>query len=195
MDGTVEKIGHGGSGDAYRGGAIERQPSDGRFISGRGLTHKQRSFVSAYVLNGGNGTTAAETAGYSHPRTDAYHLLRLPHVIDAIRQERGVSIETEGACMAWATMQAIMRDPQYSGAVKFQAAKWTLEQSGHGLAAQRAQLGLPSDKPLSEMNLQELEAFITAGGVALQALQQQRANTIDVTPVAPDTARKDEASD
>lgn len=180
--------------DDYRGGPVTREPKTGRLAAGSGLTDKQKIFVTKFVALGGDGARAAEAADYSEPHIAAWRLLRQPHIAEAIRKERAVSIETEGASIAWATMRAIMQEPQYSGAVKFQAAKWTLENSGHGLAAQRAQLGLPSDKPLSEMNLQELEAFITAGGVALQALQQQRANTIDITPVAHDIAREDEPS-
>jgi hypothetical protein len=59
-----------------------------------------------------------------------------------------------------------MVDPASPAQVRFQAAKWTLEASGHGLSAVAAslQLGLKrSGKQLSEMSVSELEEFINRG--------------------------------
>lgn len=63
--------------------------------------------------------------------------------------------------------------------VRFQAAKWTLEAAGQGLAARIADSGTQAtDKPLIEMSLQELEAFIDKGRQTLNSLK-------DVTPAIP----------
>ena len=172
--------------------------SDGTFIAPSALTDKQGQFVLAYVRNGGLATKAAEDAGYASPKNAAYDLLRLPHVLAAIRAERERSIHTEGANIAWATMKDLMQNPRYTGAVKFQAARWTLEAAGSGLAAPRAALGLPDqDKPLSEMTLAELDAFMSAGRQALETLKDQRERTIEGVVVvdARNNARNSNAED
>lgn len=77
-------------------------------------------------------------------------------------------------------MMDALDDQKLAGAVRFQCAKWLAEASGHGLAAQRAALGLPEqDKPLSEMTLDELDAFISAGKAATERLKQDRMRTIE----------------
>lgn len=182
---------------ANEGKALARA-SDGTITGMTGLTEKQGQFVRSYCLNGGNATEAARTAGYAQPETRGYELTRLPHVLAAIRAERERSIMAEGASIAWATMRDLMQNPKYTGAVKFQAARWTLEAAGSGLAAHRAALGLPeTDKPLSEMTLSELDAFMSAGRQALDALKDQRERTIEGVVVgdARNDARNSGADD
>jgi hypothetical protein len=172
--------------------------SNGTFTGVGALTEKQATFAKAYVQNGGNGMQAAADAGFSDPRTASWRLLRLPHVQAAIRAERERAIATEGASIAWATMKDLMQNPKYTGAVKFQAARWTLEAAGSGLAAHRAALGLPdNDKPLSEMTLAELDAFMAAGKQALDTLREQRERVIEgvIVPDARDNARNLEGED
>ena len=50
------------------------------------LTHKQDSFVKAYLLNGGNATQAAITAGYSEKTAEqqASRLLSNVKVLEAV---------------------------------------------------------------------------------------------------------------
>ena len=45
---------------------------------------KQRKFAMFYVENGGNGTAAAEAAGYANPAQSACQNLKLPKVVEAI---------------------------------------------------------------------------------------------------------------
>ena len=55
-----------------------------------GLTEKQRRFVEVYSSNGGNGTKAAEAAGYAQPAEQAYENLKKPDItkaIEALREE------------------------------------------------------------------------------------------------------------
>lgn len=172
--------------------------SDGTFAGITGLTDKQGQFVTHFVACGGDRVKAAELAGYSSPAQDAYRLMRLPHVLAAIRAEREREIMTKGAATAWATMQDLMTNARYTGAVKFQAARWTLEAAGSGLAAHRAALGLPdSDKPLSEMTLTELDAFMSAGRQALDTLKEQRERVIEgqIVPDARNNARNTDSED
>lgn len=138
------------------------------------LTDKQRLFVRALVRNGGNATGAAEEAGYGDPRSRGWELMQLPHVLAAIRAETERMMAGGGAkAVGW--MVKALDDTKLAGAVRFQCAKWLAEAAGHGLAAQRAALGLPgADKPLSEMTLDELDAFIAAGKAGVEHLKRER---------------------
>lgn len=49
-----------------------------------GLTWKQRLFVYYYIQNDGNGTDAAERAGYAKPTIQAFENLRKPNIKAAI---------------------------------------------------------------------------------------------------------------
>lgn len=151
------------------------------------LTDKQSSFVRALVRNGGNQTEAAREAGYGDPGARAWDLMRLPHVLAAIRAETERTMAAGGAkAVGW--MVKALDDPKLPGAVRFQSAKWLAEAAGHGLAAHRAALGMPvQDKPLSEMTLDELDAFISAGKAATERLRQDRERTIDGLVVRDDT--------
>lgn len=154
------------------------------------LTEKQSLFVKFYVELGGQVVKATEAAGYADGRF-GYQLQRLPHVQAAIRVEQARLIMGEGASKAVGFMVKALDDAKMSGAVRFQCAKWLAEAAGHGLAAHRAALGLPpSDKPLSEMTLDELDAFIGAGKHAVTKLKEDRARTIEGQLVHSD-ARSD----
>lgn len=155
------------------------------------LTEKQAAFVGLYVELGGQQTKAAELAGYADPGASAYRLMRLSHVQAAIRGEQS-RLVLQGGAKGLKWMVGALDDPKLAGAVRFQAAKWLAEAAGHGLAAQRANLGLPpTDKPLSEMTLDELDTFIAAGKRAVDTLKQDRERTIEgiAHNVAPDEGR------
>ena len=171
-----------GGGIAYQAGMMKRHPASGTFVASDGLTEQQSEFVRHMLLNGGDEIDAVKKAGYSEGRTSQalYHLRRNPRVMDALRREREAWINTRGASLAVKTLEALMLDPATSGQVKLQAAKFTLEAAGHGLAAQKARMGLPdADKPLSEMSLTELEAFLSAGRQAVETIKQEQAKTIE----------------
>lgn len=145
------------------------------------LTDKQALFVKAYVEVGGNALRAAEQAGYAEPRSSAHYLTRQPHVMAAIRAEQSRFV-LEGGAKALKWMVGALDDAKLPGAVRFQSAKWLAEAAGHGLAAQRAQLGLPaSDKPLSDMTLDELDAFIAAGKRGVEHMKAQAAEQAQKT--------------
>lgn len=155
------------------------------------LTDKQAEFARRYVQLGGSAEAAAIEAGYSG-RTYGYQLTQLPHVQAAIRAEQERAV-LEGSTKGLRWMVKALDDAKLPGAVRFQCAKWLAEAAGHGLAAQRAQLGLPqTDKPLSEMRLDELDAFISAGKKATERLREERTRTIE-GQVVPSDARSDDA--
>lgn len=162
----------GGSGLAARSGAV-RNGLAGRFVSAVSadcLTEPQTAFVTAYVRNGGCVASACRSAGlseHSGPR-----LLRLPHVREAIQTALDIGLRTEGVALAWGCIRGLMQDPATPANVRLQAARWTLEHSGMGLAAQQTRLGLPAwTGPLADMDEQTLQAFVQAGSDALAGLQ------------------------
>lgn len=144
-----------------------------------GLTEMQADFVRKYV-GGLSQTEAARLAGYSQPNVDGYRLLRQQSVIEAVNRETERVLMTEGQQAALAFMIKAPGNEKLPGAVRFQASKWLMEKAGHGLAAQRAALGLPAnDKPLSEMSLAELDTFLHAGITALEHVKAQEQRTIE----------------
>ncbi len=144
-----------------------------------GLTEAASVFVKHYCA-GVSQTEAARMAGYSNPGTEAWRLLRTPSVVEAITRESERRLLTEGQQAALAFMIKAPGNEKLPGAVRFQASKWLMEKAGHGLAAQRAALGLPvSDKPLSEMSLAELDTFLHAGITALEHVKAQEQRTIE----------------
>lgn len=144
---------------------------DGGPVDSRGLTDRRSAFVKN-VLQGMKQGKAAELAGYAHPDRAASYLVRQPAIQDAIRRESERILLSEGLGNALQFMVKAPADPRLPGAVRFQAAKWVMENAGHGLAAQRAALGLPGeDKPLDQMSVGELEAFLSAGQSAIAAIK------------------------
>lgn len=162
----------GGGGMAVRSGAV-RNGRDGRFLSSvstDSLTPQQRTLVNEWLRNGGNAKAAGQAAGYSP--TSVYATLKLPHVREAVQQGIDTGLRTEGAALAWGCIRSMLTDGSVPAAVRLQAARWTLEHAGLGLAAQQARLGLPSaDAPLVSMNEAALVAFVEAGRAALAGLQ------------------------
>ena len=133
------------------------------------LSAKQRIFVSMYVANGANSAEAAREAGLPpHHKELDNHLVR-----QAIELRRDLHIKTAGATQAWAVMQTLMADPGSPAQVRFQAARWTLEASGHGLAAIAAALhmGRSSDKDQHEMSVSELQELVDKARTKLVAMR------------------------
>ncbi len=64
----------------------------------------RRKFAIAFAENGGNGTKAAETAGYAHPAVEAVRLLKDEKVLACI--ERHISIMLTNACESRETILA-----------------------------------------------------------------------------------------
>lgn len=153
-------------------------PNREKHLDPDGLTPRQRLFVEFFVISGQSASDAATSAGYSSSAAGRA-LLDLPKVGEAVRRMQCRLIQTTGSRIAWRTMSALMTSAEVPHNVRFQAAKWTLEAAGQGLAARIADSGTQAtDKPLIEMSLQELEAFIDKGRQTLNSLK-------DVTPAIP----------
>jgi phage terminase small subunit len=104
------------------------------------LTPKQSAFVKAYCRLGGmNGTQAAIAAGYSGKGQGAgaavssSRLLRLPHILTAIRQETERSLRS-GVALGAQVLYELAQGAQ-SESVRLQAAQALLERGGMHLAS------------------------------------------------------------
>lgn len=176
-----------GGGLASKHGVVDKDRRTGRFVGTEELTEKQRAFVDAMLVNGGKETDAAKAAGYANPREEGWRLRRNPAIQHEIRtrmQERVLG----GQVTAWNVMQELMTDPTVAAPTRFAASKWTLEAAGHGLEAAklRAKVGLESQKSMSEMTTEELEAHVAMLSAAV-AGKKVIENTVeadaeDITP-------------
>lgn len=150
--------------DQWKGGVIIRHQNE------INLTEQQEKFVNAYVANGGNADAAAKAANHTNGG-----MLLLNHKIrEAIELKRDTEIKTGGATKAWEVMQSLLTDPAAPAQVRFQAARWTLEASGHGLSAIAAalQLGKGSKKDQHEMTVSELQEVVERGRKQLESMRQ-----------------------
>lgn len=138
--------------DQWKGGLIIRHDADQST-----LTEQQEIFVEEYVRNGGNAAAASKKSGYDE--SNGKHLLKNHKVREAIELRRDTEIKTTGATQAWQVMQSLLTDPAAPAQVRFQAARWTLEASGHGLSAVAAALavGNRGKKDLHDMSVSELQ--------------------------------------
>jgi phage terminase small subunit len=142
----------------------------------RQLTEQQKTFVREYVGNGGCGADAARAAGYaaSRPAQQAHDLLALPHIQEAIHREQSRLIGGNLASKAVEVVHRILHDDALAGSVagqklQLEAAKTVLDRAGH-IAPKASEPEMIGDKPITEMSLEELEAFIREGQAALARL-------------------------
>ena len=138
--------------DQWKGGIIIRHDTEEST-----LNEQQEAFIDAYIANGGNAKAAARSAGYEE--SNGIALLKNHKVREAIELKRDLDIKTNGATQAWQVMQSLLTDPAAPAQVRFQAARWTLEASGHGLSAVAAALavGNRGKKDLHDMSVSELQ--------------------------------------
>jgi phage terminase small subunit len=124
-------------------------------------TEMQQAFAVAYVANGGNASEAAKTAGYSavSARQQGSALLDKPHVVAAIHAEQARLIGTELATLAVGVVRGILEDANAHPKLRLDAAKTVLDRAGH-IAPRSAELDAGLSKPMNEMSVPELEAFV-----------------------------------
>lgn len=144
----------------------------------RQLTEQQKVFVREYVRNGGSGADAARAAGYaaSRPAQQAHDLLALSHIQEAIHREQSKLIGGDLASKAVEVVHRILHDDALAGSVagqklQLEAAKTVLDRAGH-IAPKASEPEMIGDKPLTEMSLEELEAFIRRGQAALAKMDE-----------------------
>ena len=144
----------------------------GRFTGTGTLTSKQRAFAREYVRNGGNGAAALRAAGYrtAHPAKGVYRLMNCPVMRHAIHQEREKLIEGKLANNALSVLEELMNNRETPAPVRYQSARTVLQMAGHGAGTER-EAPAPVDRPLIEMSIQELEAFVKDGEALLRVAQ------------------------
>jgi Terminase small subunit/Histidine kinase len=172
--------------EQWKGGIIVRRDGD------INLTEQQEKFVNAYVANGGNADAAGKLAGH----TNGSMLLLNHNVREAIELKRDMEIKTGGATKAWEVMQSLLTDPAAPAQVRFQAARWTLEASGHGLSAIAAalQLGKGNKKDQHEMTVSELQEVVERGRKQLESMRQiigEVKSIDDAIVIEPETSKPD----
>jgi hypothetical protein len=154
----------------------------GRLIEG--VNDREAVFIAEYAA-GKTKTDAARLAGYANYEQEGARLLKRPAVRAELAKVRAELISGDGARLAWATMEALMQDSLTPSAVRFNAARWTLEAAGLGLAARIADNTGAPEKALAELSLGELEAFITKGREALAELREVHpVRVVDVESVS-----------
>ena len=143
----------------------------------RELTEKQAAFVREYVSNGGNATKAAQSAGYSAKaaRITGYGLLKIPHVLAAVRLEQVQKLGGRLSTLALDTLEQLMTDKQVSGAVRLEAAKTVLDRAGMPSRAAPQAPGEGAPKALTDMTVDELDVFIQQGSAAISKMRDAQA--------------------
>jgi len=134
-----------------------RQMESGMAVTAA-LTDRQGQFVRSIVQLGVNPTVAARQAGFSNPRNSGYYLIRLPHIVAAIRQERARLFDGDLANVAASTLRAVMTDPDAPAAARVSAARTVLEVTRE---LGRRQNDGDSDRQLHEMTPDELASLIS----------------------------------
>ena len=179
---SEDKKGNGG-GTAFGGGAVI-QDGRGRFRGGSELTDKQATYVTAYVANGGNRKLAAISAGYAEISREWCRLHKNPAVLLAIREEQAIAVAGMVG-LALGTLKQVMSDTAAPPAARIQAAKWTLEANGFGLAADMAKNRIGAvdirDKPLNSLSANELEEIVRmAEEQRAAAISAESAQSVEV---------------
>lgn len=146
--------------------------NSGRITGTQGLTAAQDAFVAEYVANGAKGTAAAKAAGYADPGQEAWRLLQLPHVQEAIRFEQARIIRGELGTLAVAVLKSILKNPSTDKdmmALKGRVAIAVVDRAGH-VAPKAPEAAKPTgDKPITEMSVAELDEVIAKGQALLDA--------------------------
>lgn len=123
--------------------------------AGGGLTAEQAALIEALS---GDGVPAdqelMQTAGYDNAQKLG-SALASPAVVAELKTRRKSRIGTTLAAKALRAMEQLIESDKTPAATRFSAARWMLEQAGHG-----SQVDDGRDKPLHEMSEAELLAFM-----------------------------------
>ncbi len=122
----------------------------------------------AHVAKGVPRTKAARLAGFVAPAVEAFRLMKLPHVVDALHTRREAALKGDLASLAVETMRELM-SPETPAATRYQAARWTLEHAGHVSSDDESSQATA----LEEMDADALGHAVMSGMQALQELAEQ----------------------
>jgi hypothetical protein len=140
----------------------------------------------ALALSHGLGPTeAARVVGYANPSVAGARLGRDPRIRAIIRERRTRRLDKLASLSLW-ELEKLIRDRKVSAAVRFNAIKLSLALAGHVEPKPETDEDALGGKPVSEMGIAELDAFIASE-------RARRAN--DARPVMDATAIEGEALD
>lgn len=132
----------------------------GPYRSQPALTDQAQRF--ALGLAAGLGVTeAARVAGYSAPAVVGSRLAQDDRVRAVVRARRNRRID-KLASLSLHELEAMIRDRKVSAAVRFNAIKLSLAMAGHVEAKAPEDDNSLNKKSISEMSVEELDAFIAA---------------------------------
>ena len=131
-------------------------------------TDQQERFIDS-IVNGSCQTDAARMAEYAFPAQAAHYLVRQSHIQAEIRRRLERRLITEAAPLALNALISVASNERVSPAARVSAANSLMDRSG--IVAAVAAKAPPSDKPIADMGLPELDAFISAG---IEALERRR---------------------
>lgn len=154
----------------------------GHASRGLALTRRQAAFAREYVASGGEGERSAVAAGYAPgaARSEAYRLLRLSHVREAIRGEQMRRLGGPLVSLALATLDGVMRDTGAPASARVRAAEVALDRAGIvAPAAPPSADDLRAKRP-EEMTLSELDQVINEGRARIAAMR----SAMPAAPVA-----------
>ncbi len=139
--------------------AIVRPSIKSRITILNEMTTQQSDFAAHYVTNGGNGAQAAISAGYAEDsaRQAAYKLLKLPHVQAAITEQLRRDLSSL-AVIGLGRLKTILEDPYTKATVVADAVIKIIDRAGLAPKSGRDTQG--DSKPIEQMTIAELEAFI-----------------------------------
>ena len=141
----------------------------------RGFTDQQAKFVEQLTI-GNTPTESARIAGYTYPAQNAHRLLQIPKIQREIRARATAILDVEGAMVGVGTLLSIAKNEKAPAAARVKAASSLLDRAGIGKKDTSKQV--LSDMPIGEMNLEQLDAFIS-GGVAELARREAQKTSID----------------
>jgi len=124
------------------------------------LTEMQERF--AYGLSLGLGPTqTAQIVGYANPSVQGARNMRDPRIRVHVRALRGRRID-KLASLGLHVLESLLKDPKISPAVRLKAAETVLSLAGHVAPKAMEPSDAFGNKPISDMTIDELDAFIEA---------------------------------
>lgn len=131
---------------------------------------ERRKKYALLVAKTGNSKFAAQESGYVTDK-ERFRLSSDPKIVAQVALERARLFNMELGGLAYSCLVELLTVPKTPPAVRFQAAKFVMESLGHGKAD--AVQAPDTDKPLADMTLAELGAFIRQGEATLNAMRER----------------------
>lgn len=132
--------------------AVEQVDSEARTRDKR-LSNQERTFVAAFITNGGNAKEAAALAGYSHPHVIGCRMLTRQRVVDAIHKLTRRQLHA-ALPVALGTLVELCRDTEAAWKDRRAAAEAILKLDNAGKAtgpSVAVQVNVGRDDPVSEV--------------------------------------------